>query len=195
MRNKIITLPEFSLVTLVGITGAGKTSFASRHFSPTQVLTSDRFRAMVSDNENCMGASGDAFEILYLVARKRLSRKLLTVVDATNVQDYARRRILELAHEFGASPVAIIFDIPPEVCVSRTLHRTDRPFGPDVVLEHYSEFQETMKVIQTEGFESIQVLGGVEEVQEAIVSITSETLVPMRDIATIPARSAVSFSP
>ncbi len=46
-----LTIPELSLVVLVGPSGAGKTTFA-RHFKPTEVLSSDFCRGLVSDDEN-----------------------------------------------------------------------------------------------------------------------------------------------
>ncbi len=170
MAANRIVLPEFSLVALVGVTGAGKTTFAKRHFRPTQILTSDALRALVSDNENCMEATRDAFEILYLVTRKRLARQLTTVIDATNIQHYARHRILELAAEYRATPAAIVLNVPEEICLERTLKRPDRPFGAEIVNEHFREFYQTMKVIHTEGFQPLYILNGVEAIENAIVN-------------------------
>jgi len=176
MGDSLLILPDNALVALVGMSGAGKTTFASRHFSPSQVLTSDRFREMVSDNQNSMQASKDAFEVLYLIARKRLARGLLTVIDATNIQDFARAKLFELAEEHGAPLVAVVLNVPLEIAMERTLKRTDRPFGSDVVMEHYREFQETMDVIHTEGFQSIHLLDGVQAIDQAI--ITTQTSPP-----------------
>ena len=53
----------------------------------------------------------DAFALLSTITRKRLARRLLTVVDATNVQVDARRPILAVAREFHAIPVAIVLDV------------------------------------------------------------------------------------
>ena len=81
-----ITLPELSLVALVGPTGSGKSTFARRHFKPTEVISSDYCRGLVSDDENSQAATKDAFELLYYIVRKRLAAGKLTVIDATNVQ-------------------------------------------------------------------------------------------------------------
>jgi hypothetical protein len=37
---------------LVGPTGCGKSTFARQHFKPTEVLSSDCCRGLVSDDEN-----------------------------------------------------------------------------------------------------------------------------------------------
>ena len=47
-----LTIPELSLVVLVGPSGAGKSTFARTHFRPTEVVSSDRCRGLVSDDEN-----------------------------------------------------------------------------------------------------------------------------------------------
>ena len=87
-----ITLPKLSLVVLVGPNGSGKSTFARRHFLPTEILSSDACRAMVSDDENNQAVTPEAFMRLHLVAAQRLALERLTVIDATNVQPEARAR-------------------------------------------------------------------------------------------------------
>ena len=86
-----ITIPELSFVVLIGPSGSGKSTFARQHFKPTEVLSSDYCRGLVSDDENNQGATTDAFEVLRFIAGKRLAAGKLTVVDATNVQPEARK--------------------------------------------------------------------------------------------------------
>lgn len=47
-----ISIPKLSLVVLIGPSGSGKSTFVRKHFLPTEVLSSDACRAMVSDDEN-----------------------------------------------------------------------------------------------------------------------------------------------
>src|SRR5688500_74321 len=108
----VVDVPELSLVVLIGISGSGKSTFAREHFLPTQVLSSDAFRAMVADDENDQSASSDAFEVLHFVAGKRLRAGRLTVVDATNVQAHARAGLVRVAKEHDVLPVAIVLDTP-----------------------------------------------------------------------------------
>ena len=86
MDNYRIEIPEFCLVALIGATSSGKTSFAHQYFKSTEVLSSDFFRGMVCDDESSQTASGDAFDVLYYIAEKRLSNMKLTVIDATKIQ-------------------------------------------------------------------------------------------------------------
>jgi len=44
----------------VGVSGAGKSTFARKHFLPTEVVSSDFCRGLVSDDENDQQATGDA---------------------------------------------------------------------------------------------------------------------------------------
>ena len=104
-----ISIPELSLVLLVGPSGSGKSSFGRKHFLPTEVVSSDFCRALVSDNENDQSATGDAFDLLHEIVRKRLARGRLTVVDATNVQPEARKSLIALAKEFHLFAEAIVF--------------------------------------------------------------------------------------
>jgi protein phosphatase len=101
-----INLPDLSLVVLVGTTGSGKSTFARAHFKPTEIMSSDYFRGLVSDDENDQSATGDAFETLHFVAGKRLAAGRLTVIDATNVQQDARKPLVALARKYHALPVA-----------------------------------------------------------------------------------------
>src|ERR1700722_11253012 len=107
-----VKIPELCLVTLVGVSGSGKSTFASKHFRPTEVISSDFCRGLVGDDENDQSATPAAFELLgYIVALPRPAGRL-TVVDAPNVQPDARRGLVALAREHDVLPVAIVLDLP-----------------------------------------------------------------------------------
>src|SRR5919112_6777404 len=128
-----MTIPELSLVVLIGPSGSGKSTFARKHFKPTEVLSSDYCRGLVSDDENNQAATKDAFEVLHFIAGKRLAAGRLTVVDATNVQPDARKQLVALAREHDVLPVAIVLDTPESVCLQRNAGRADRDFGAHVI--------------------------------------------------------------
>src|SRR5690242_20330272 len=117
------TIPELSLVVLIGPSGCGKSTFAKRHFKPTEILSSDYCRGLVSDDENDQAATRDAFEVLHFIASKRLSAAKLTVVDATNVQPDARKPLVALARQYHALPVAVVLNLPERICVERNRSR------------------------------------------------------------------------
>ncbi len=160
-----IELPDFTLVLLVGASGSGKSTFAGRHFRPTEVLSSDFFRGLVSDNENDQAVSTQAFETLHYVLAKRLELRRLTVVDATNVQSESRKPLLALAKKYHVRPVAFVLDIPEEVCLERNQLRPDRQFGRHVVAHHRSQLRRSMKELAREGVREIHRFSGPEEVE------------------------------
>ncbi|MGW0928052.1 polynucleotide kinase-phosphatase [Streptomyces sp. NPDC002644] len=166
------TLPvtDLSLVVLIGASGSGKSTFARRLFKPTEVISSDFCRGLVSDDENDQSATRDAFDVLHYIAGKRLAAGRRTVVDATNVQQEARRQLIRLAREHDVLPIAIVLDVPEPVCAERNAARADRADMPRrVVQRHVRELKRSMRHLEREGFRKVHVLRGVEEVENATV--------------------------
>ncbi|WP_166831600.1 polynucleotide kinase-phosphatase [Thalassoroseus pseudoceratinae] len=164
-----IKIPKLSLVVLVGPSGSGKSTFARKHFLPTEVLSSDYCRGLVSDDENDQAATNDAFEVLHFVASKRLARGHLTVVDATNVQPEARKPLVQLAKTYHCLPVAIVLNPPEKVCHERNRDRDDRQFGPHVIRQQRSQLRRSIKKLKREGFRHIFVMDSVEEIDAATI--------------------------
>jgi protein phosphatase len=162
-----IAIPELSLVVLIGPSGSGKSTFAARHFKTTEVLSSDAFRALVSDDENDQAATKDAFDALHFVAGKRLAAGKLSVIDATNVQREARRPLVELARAHHVLPVAIVFDVPERLCMERNAARPDRDFGPHVVRQQRSQLKRSLRGLGREGFRRVFVFHTPDEVESA----------------------------
>jgi protein phosphatase len=161
-----ITVPELSLVVLIGPSGCGKSTFARLHFKPTEVLSSDYCRGLVSDDENEQSATKDAFEVLHFIARKRLAAGRLTVIDATNVQPDSRKPLVALAREFHVMPIAIVFDFPEKLCHERNRSRPDRNFGPHVVRNQAQQLRRSLRGLEREGFRGVHVFKSPENLEE-----------------------------
>ncbi|MFC9081338.1 polynucleotide kinase-phosphatase [Streptomyces sp. NPDC057062] len=171
-ENKGRTLPvtDLSLVVLVGASGSGKSTFARRHFKPTEIISSDFCRGLVSDDENDQSATRDAFDVLHYIAGKRLAAGRRTVVDATSVQQDSRRQLIDLAKRYDVLPIAIVLDVPEEVCAERNAGRIDRADMPHRVIQrHTRELRRSLRHLEREGFRKVHVLRGVEEVENATV--------------------------
>ena len=153
-----LAIPELSLVALVGVSGSGKSTFAREHFGPFEVLSSDFCRGLVADDENDQAATSDAFDVLHYIAAKRLAAGRLTVVDATNVQRDARRQLVELAKAHDVLPVAIVLDLPEQVCLARNADRPDRTFGAHVVHRQRDQLRRSLRGLAKEGFRKVHVL-------------------------------------
>src|SRR5438876_3351354 len=162
-----ITIPELSLVVLIGPSGSGKSTFARKHFKTTEVLSSDFCRGLVSDDENSQAATTDAFAVLHFIAAKRLAAGKLTVVDATNVQPEARKPLLTLAREYHCLPAAIVFNLPEKLCQERNRQRPDRDFGPHVIRQQSQQLRRSLRGLEREGFRRVHILHSPEEVDAA----------------------------
>jgi protein phosphatase len=167
-----IAIPELSLVVLIGPSGAGKSTFARSHFKSTEVLSSDFCRGLVSDDENDQSATNDAFDLLHYIARKRLAAGRLTVIDATNVQLEARKPLIALAREFHVLPVAIVFNLPEQLCQERNRTRSDRDFGPHVIRRQLQDLRRSLRGLEREGFRYVFTLETPEQVVAASITRT-----------------------
>jgi protein phosphatase len=164
-----ISIPKLSLVVLIGPSGSGKSTFARKHFLPTEILSSDACRAMLSDDENDQAVTKDAFELLGVIAGKRLALGKLTVVDATNVQPEARAPLIKLARQYHCLPVALVLNLPEKVCHERNRLRLDRDFGPHVVRNQSSQLRRSLRMLRKEGFRYVFVMETPEQVDAATV--------------------------
>jgi protein phosphatase len=164
-----ISIPNLSLVVLIGPSGSGKSTFARKHFLPTEVLSSDACRGMVSDDENNQAVTNEAFALLHYIAAQRLALGRLTVIDATNVQPEARKPLVELARKYHCLPVAVVLNLPERLCQDRNQAREERDFGPHVIRQQHSQLRRSLRGLAREGFRHVFVLESPEEVEAATV--------------------------
>ncbi|MEV0118632.1 polynucleotide kinase-phosphatase [Streptomyces sp. NPDC050844] len=169
-KKRTLPVTDLSLVVLVGATGSGKSTFAHRQFKATEVISSDFCRGLVADDENDQSASRDAFDVLHYIAGKRLAAGRLTVVDATNVQAESRKQLVQLARQHDVLPIAIVLDLPEEVCAERNATRPDRAGMPrHVIARHRRELRRSLRGLEREGFRKVHVLRSAAEVENAEV--------------------------
>lgn len=153
-----IKIPELSLVVLIGPSGSGKSTFASKCFLPTEIVSSDACRGMISDDENDQTVTAEAFDLVHTIIRKRLALGRLTVVDATNVQKDARKPLITIARQYHCLPVAVVFNFPEKVCIERNRQRQDRNFGAHVIRLQRSQMRGSLKGLKREGFRHIYTI-------------------------------------
>ena len=163
-----IEIPKLCVVAMIGASGSGKSTFVKTYFKPTEVLSSDYFRGLISDDENDQSVSKAAFDTLYYVAHKRLEAGKLVVIDATNVQQSTRAGIVELAKKFDVLPVAIVLNTTEQVCMGRNKSRADRQFGDHVIKRHLLDLKKSLRHLKKEGFRYIYIIDNPEEEVEII---------------------------
>lgn len=165
----ITKIPELALVVLIGASGSGKSTFAREHFKSTEILSSDYCRGLVCDNETDQSATQSAFEVLHFIAAKRLAAGKLTVIDATNVQPEARKPLIALAREYHCLPVALVFNLPEELCQERNRQRSDRNFGAHVVRNHIQQLRRSLRGLEREGFRKVHIFNSPEAMTDVTV--------------------------
>ncbi len=168
-RPFYIEIPDFAVIALIGVSGSGKSTFARTHFRATEILSSDRFRGLVSDDENDQSATTDAFDALHYLAAIRLRNRKSVVIDATNVQPDARKQLLSVAKAHDCLAVAIVLDAPESVCAARNATRADRQFGPHVIRNQSRNLRQSLRNLKREGFRYVFALNPA-QIEEAQIT-------------------------
>ena len=143
---------------LVGPSGAGKSTFAAHHFQSTEIVSSDRCRALICDDESNQAVTPAAFRLLHHIARVRLSLRCLTVIDATNLHYSARRPLLRMARARRVPVVAFVFDVSIETCLAHNARRAARRVPEAVIRQHHQEFLQAVARLRREGYAGIYLL-------------------------------------
>ncbi|MER5973300.1 ATP-binding protein [Streptomyces sp. NPDC002055] len=159
------TIPEPSVVCLMGAAGSGKSTWAST-WPDTQVLELDHFRALVSDEPGCQEATADAVFALQAVLEARLARRKMTVIDSTNTEAAVRTGLVQTARRHGVPAVALLVSTPASVCVERQADRSpDRAVPEDVVRRQHAEVVAAFPGLRDEGFQHVVIADNLHRLQ------------------------------
>jgi predicted kinase len=157
-----LTIPDPALVLLIGPSGSGKSTFAGRSFGATQVVSSDRVRELLSDDPGDQGASAEAFQVLALIVNGRLKRRLMTVVDATNLRAANRKRYRQMASRYGLPTIAVAFDMSVADFHARNAARPDRFVDDLVVEDQAARMPGVLAALETEGYATVYRIGSAD---------------------------------
>lgn len=152
-----ITLPHLALLVLAGPSGSGKSTLAARHFLPTQIVSSDAMRALISDDEADQSVSGPAFELLHDLVGKRLAAGRLTVVDSTALRAQARRDLVRIGQRFHVPVILVLFRADRDTCLAHDALRP-RQVGAPIIDRQLLLVEETVHRVTGEGFDRVYVL-------------------------------------
>lgn len=126
-----IRLPHNALVILVGPSASGKSLFASTHFKPEEIVSSDGCRRQLAGDregkwtpsKELQDYSDGAFLMFYALIRARLRHNLLTVADSTALKREYREALAQIAKEEHVPFVHIYFDTPKAKCLEQDAAR------------------------------------------------------------------------
>ena len=159
-----LDIPSDALVILIGAAGSGKSTLAARHFPAEAILSSDAYREAVAGDASDQSATDEAFEQLEVDLEQRLQVGALTVVDATNVQPWARKRLLRVARRHGRPAVAIALAIPVEMSLERSAARSGRRVPTAAVRRQDRDLRRSLARLGDEGYVSVLVLFNPDQV-------------------------------
>jgi protein phosphatase len=187
----LIDLPEDALVLLVGAAGSGKTTLADRLFPRAAILSSDAIRAELTGDQTDQSMNAIVFRILHERAERRLAAGLLTVVDATNVSASARRPLRRLATAHARPVVAIVLDLPAQLCVERNAARSGRMVPEAAVRRQLEALRRSLDAgeLAAEGFSRLIVVTAPAEIDELRMGLTKPLGAATLSPSALPRRS------
>jgi alkanesulfonate monooxygenase SsuD/methylene tetrahydromethanopterin reductase-like flavin-dependent oxidoreductase (luciferase family)/predicted kinase len=147
----VAVIPDPALVVLVGPSGSGKSTWAADRYRQSEIVSSDRLRAVVGSGEHDLDASADAFALLDQIVAARVRRRLTTVVDTLGFDADRRAAQLELARSANLPAVAVIFGTDATECRRRNRART-QPVPASVLDAQLHRVPEAARQVASEGW-------------------------------------------
>lgn len=128
------------LILLIGIPGAGKTTYAKEHIEENAIhLSSDTIRAELYGDESIQGNPLAVFSLMQSRAVEALNEGKDVWYDATNVTRKDRSSIISICPKFAKIEAHIIW-APIEECIKRDAAR-ERTVGKAVIDKMLKRFQ------------------------------------------------------
>ena len=169
-NRDMIRIPAAALVLLIGASGSGKSTFASRHFDADAVVSSDRLRGLLAGDEADQQATEAAFGRLHAWLDTRLAAGALAVVDATNVEWMRRSELVSFARHHGRPAIALALDVPLELCLARNASR-QRTVRAAIVRRQHDELHESLDRLDLEGFCAVHIMRSQAGIEGVAVEI------------------------
>jgi predicted kinase len=141
------------LVILVGLPGAGKSTFYRQRFEATHVLVS---KDLLKSHRRPADRQGE------LIA-EALAQGRNVVLDNTNAGLAERAPVIALARAAGARVVAYYFDCPPKDCLARNQQREGVAKVPNIAI--FTTAKRLVRPLRAEGFDEIHRVRVVGDMQ------------------------------
>jgi predicted kinase len=138
--------PPLECIVLVGLPGAGKTTFVRARYPHYEHISKDLFSPHARDKQ----ARQDA------ALRAALAAGRSVIVDNTSVTAADRAAIIRVAREFGARVIGFYFDVTTRDAAARNEQREGRARVPKVAI--FTAAKRLAPPSLDEGFDELHVV-------------------------------------
>lgn len=166
---KTITVTEPGLVLLVGCIGSGKTTLAKRLFAQHEIVSLDDYREIVSGDRRDLSATRDAVAVASEVVERRLKRRLLTVVDATNVRSEDRRAWTAIASRTHSLVTAVVLNPGQAHCQKMAAMRDGDRHSPKAVAQQHATLARDLRRLKYDGVRNVVTFDDPDEIAGAML--------------------------
>lgn len=151
MRKNKVKFPENALILLVGAAGSGKSTFAEKVFNTPNaiIVSSDACRKEISGDENNQKVTKEAFELFYKKIENGIIDRKQVVADATNLDEFGRNELYQIAQRHDVPVYALIFNIPLEI-IKRQNKARDRIVPEYVIDKHFLKMKKLYQQVENE---------------------------------------------
>jgi predicted kinase len=132
-------------IILVGLPGAGKTTFARRRYPSHEQISKD-----------LLPASGNKQARQDAALRRALAARRSVIVDNTNVSPAERAAVIAIAREFDARVVGYYIEATTREAIARNEGRTGRAKVPKVAI--FASAKRLVPPVLEEGFDELHTV-------------------------------------
>lgn len=165
-----ITVTSPGLVLLVGASGSGKSTLARRLFEKHEIVSLDDCREIVCGDRRDQSATKDATAVASEIIERRLRRRLLTVVDATNVRSEDRRTFTAIAAKTHSLVTAVVLDPGQRFCQKNVEARDGDDYNPKAVTQQHSLLsRDRRRLSRFDGIRNVVTLEDPDQIATAVL--------------------------
>lgn len=127
------------LTLMCGIPGSGKSTWLKNNILNKEncaIISRDEIRfSLLKERDSYFSKEDKVFEIFVKTIQNNIDSGLDVYIDATHLNKFSRRKILNQLKLNNISIEAIYFTTPLNICLERNQKRSGRSFVPDNVIK------------------------------------------------------------